>query len=272
MSIDEIYEAVKNETCIKLYKIEKEKADDITIFDSKFGGIPYWDFSKEFPTDSKGEKLNLLAQINFDKEKFNDERLPQNGILQFYISSSDDKYGMNFDEQDKQKNWRIVYHEIVNYDITEEEVKKNKVKTFKDVTPEYNTPFTDTYRIKFRNTEDVMNYEAENFNSIVVRILKNKFNVSIEEKFVNDYLEKIDENYYKKFETWGHKLLGYPAFTQSDPRDYNKEYRKYDTLLLQIDTDDDIMWGDSGIANFFINSEDLLHKNFSNVLYNWDCC
>lgn len=52
-----------------MYKIEKEKADDLTIFDSKFGGISYWDFSKEFPTDSKGEKLSLLAQINFDKEK-----------------------------------------------------------------------------------------------------------------------------------------------------------------------------------------------------------
>lgn len=69
-------------------------------------------FSKEFPTDSKGEKLNLLAQINFDKEKFNDDRLPQKGILQFYISSNDDIYGMNFDEQDKQTDWRVIYHEI----------------------------------------------------------------------------------------------------------------------------------------------------------------
>lgn len=50
------------------------------------------------------------------------------------------------------------------------------------------------------------------------------------------------------------------------------EYNKYNTLLLQIDTDDDIMWGDSGIANFFINKEDLENKNFKNILYNWDCC
>ena len=123
MTIEEIYEAVKNETCIKSYKIEKEKADNLTIFDSKFGGIPYWDFSKEFPTDSKGEKLNLLAQINFDKERFNDDRLPQKGILQFYISSNDDIYGMNFDEQEKQTDWRVIYHENVNYNITEEEIK-----------------------------------------------------------------------------------------------------------------------------------------------------
>lgn len=49
-----------------MYKIEKKKVDNLTIFDSKFGEIPYWDFSKEFPTDSKGEKLKLLAQINFE--------------------------------------------------------------------------------------------------------------------------------------------------------------------------------------------------------------
>ena len=83
----------------------------------------------------------------------------------------------------------------------------------------------------------------------------------------------IDEIYEAiKNETWGHKLLGYPAFTQSDPREYHKKYGKYDTLLLQIDTDDGIMWGDSGVANFFINKDDLKNMNFSSVLYNWDCC
>ena len=60
MTIDEIYEAIKNETCIKSYKIEKEKAENLSIFDSKFGGIPYWDFSKDFPVDSKGQKQGCL--------------------------------------------------------------------------------------------------------------------------------------------------------------------------------------------------------------------
>ena len=33
----------------------------------------------------------------------------------------------------------------------------------------------------------------------------------------------------------------------------------------------DIMWGDVGVANFFIRPEDLKNKDFSKVLYNWDC-
>lgn len=270
MTIHEIYEAVKSETCIKSYKIEAEKAENLSIFDSKFGGIPYWDFSKEFPTDSKGEKLKLLAQINFDKEKFNDDRLPQKGILQFYIPSNDDVYGMNFDKQDKQTDWRAIYHENVNYEVTDDEVKRNGVKTFKEVSPDYYTPFSDTYKITFKITEEAISIDDESFDSVLAKILKEKFNVAVEENKVNNYLEQIDEKYYETFTSWGHKLLGYPAFTQSDPR-YN-EYSKYDTLLLQIDSNDDIMWGDCGVANFFINKEDLLKKDFSNILYNWDCC
>lgn len=44
-------------------------------------------------------------------------------------------------------------------------------------------------------------------------------------------------------------------------------------LLLQIDTDDalNIMWGDAGVANFFIREKDLINLDFSNVVYNWDC-
>lgn len=32
MTLDEIYEAIKNETCIKSYKINKEKTDNLSIY------------------------------------------------------------------------------------------------------------------------------------------------------------------------------------------------------------------------------------------------
>lgn len=273
MTIEEISEAVKNETCIKSYKINKEKVDNLTIFDSKFGGIPYWDFSKEYPIDSKGNKLKLLAQINFEKENFNDNRLPQKGILQFFISSSEDGYGMNDDKLDNQTDWRVIYHENLNYDITEENIKNKGVKTFNEAIPCYYAPFNDTYKINFQICEEVMDCNNEGFRALVAKILRDKFDVTVEERKVENYLEQIDKKYYKKFRSnWGHKLLGYPAFTQTDPRIYKDKYSRYDTLLLQIDSDDDIMWGDCGVANFFINKNDLLNKNFDNILYNWDCC
>ena len=33
-----------------------------------------------------------------------------------------------------------------------------------------------------------------------------------------------------------------------------------------------ILWGDCGVANFFISRTDLEKLDFSRVLYNWDCC
>ncbi|MDE5859478.1 MAG: DUF1963 domain-containing protein, partial [Oscillospiraceae bacterium] len=32
-----------------------------------------------------------------------------------------------------------------------------------------------------------------------------------------------------------------------------------------------IMWGDMGVANFFISENDLKNLDFSKVAYNWDC-
>lgn len=270
MTIEEIYEAVKKETNIKYYKIVKEASDDISIFDSKFGGYPYWDFSKEYPLDNKNEKMCLLAQINFDKEKLNDERLPQKGMLQFFISVTDDVYGMDFDNQTKQDNWKVVYHENINNDITEQDIRSRGIKSFKEVLPEYYVPFNNCYKISFIEDEQVISYNDISFNSTVANILNKEFNIAIDKSDVMDYLEEIDKDFYNKFDAWGNRLLGYPAFTQYDPR--HAQYTRYDTLLLQIDSGDEIMWGDAGVANFFINKKDLLNKDFNNILYNWDCC
>jgi uncharacterized protein YwqG len=76
------------------------------------------------------------------------------------------------------------------------------------------------------------------------------------------------------FRADGHKIGGYPYFTQYDPRAYTR-YSDCDfNLLFQMDTDwpENIMWGDAGVGNFFIREEDLRNCDFSHVLYNWDCC
>jgi uncharacterized protein YwqG len=43
-------------------------------------------------------------------------------------------------------------------------------------------------------------------------------------------------------------------------------------LLLQIDTDEQIMFGDSGVANVFISPEALRNKQFDQAYFHWDCC
>ncbi|AGF57706.1 uncharacterized protein YwqG [Clostridium saccharoperbutylacetonicum] len=81
----------------------------------------------------------------------------------------------------------------------------------------------------------------------------------------NTYLDELSGD--------GCRIGGYPIFVQYGPRE-NEELRTFDTLLLQLDCEYecDLMFGDGGIANFFINEEDLKKLDFTKVLYNWDCC
>ena len=97
----------------------------------------------------------------------------------------------------------------------------------------------------------------------------------IGDKHEYQYFNDADRDYlYDQLSAAGHRLLGYPCFTQCDPR---KPDGPYDTLLFQLDSDmtedreDLVLWGDCGVGNFFINREDLLRRDFSRVLYNWDC-
>jgi uncharacterized protein YwqG len=91
------------------------------------------------------------------------------------------------------------------------------------------------------------------------------------EQYSGENKNKLEDLSYNLFATNGHKIGGYAYFTQSDPREYIKD-SETSILLFQMDTDDEIMWGDAGVANFFINSADLINKDFSRVMYNWDCC
>ena len=70
-------------------------------------------------------------------------------------------------------------------------------------------------------------------------------------------------------------LMGYPFFTQTDPRYYHAD-KQTDILLFQLDSaghgnDVDILWGDSGVGAFFIKPEDLAGGHFERSWFNWDC-
>ena len=85
--------------------------------------------------------------------------------------------------------------------------------------------------------------------------------------------EEVLKVFYKYLSNGaGHKIGGYPDFAQYDPREDDDFH---DTLLLQIESEWNeqysVMFGDAGVANFFINREDLAHCKFDDVLYNWDC-
>ncbi len=269
--LDAIVSEIKARTAQPAYRIKMSNSESIGLTDSKFGGLPYWPDNMAYPANKKGEKLILLAQINFGEEKLSDNRLPKHGLLQFYVLG-DDLSGADFDDPFSQENFRIVYHAEIDGSVTEESVKALGVKAntdFKDDRESY-LPSDDEMIMSFEEMTDCMADCVDGFDALVGDIMKELYGEELTggavwKSFNNTEYEYLTEALNET--GWGHKLLGYPSFTQWDPRKDNE----HQTLLLQIDSQDDIMWGDSGVANFFIDESALKKLDFSDVMYTWDC-
>ena len=258
--------AIKEKTKIKSYHITPTEISEGDIFMSKFGGLGYWDNRMEYPKDDQGNQLILLAQINFDRDKFDDPNLPSSGLLQFYVLP-DDTFGADYDDLMNSK-YKVIFHEKVNYDIKKEDLVDIKTNIMLKDEDEY-FPFNKELKIEFEETCDYLSPVNACFREVLNDIVKEEFNIDVSDTpLYRVFGEGIMDYLHENLNTSGSKLLGYPHFTQTDPREIEK-YKDYKKLLFQMDSDRKvgIMWGNYGIANFFIKES----KNFNDILYTWDC-
>ena len=269
----QILDEIKRRTLTTAYQLEFDTESAPTIFDSKVGGLPYWDPAKTYPTDSKGNKMYLLAQINFDREKV-ESPLPQSGMLQFFLAY-DDAYGLHYHDEIRQKNWRVVYHEKIDTNMNAELVEGLGIPTDTE-NQEYCSPVLKSCVFHLVKKETwITSMHSDAFDTLTLELAEELFGET-EAEFGSDVFG--DEQFTLIVEEDSHnknsQLLGHPYFTQEDVRE---EGSRYATLLFQLDSEtvdkeEITMWGDCGVGNFFINAEDLQRLDFSNVLYNWDCC
>lgn len=263
-------------------RLKPSRAKNTSVFDSKMGGVPYFPKNMEYPKVREGEfegrPLFFLAQLNFEKlPKL--EGFPTEGILQFFAGCPDDDiYGMENWGSTDQNRFRIIYHENI---ITDE----GQLFSADDM-PDFSggeefMPFTGEFLLNAEAAAPahltVCDYR---FDDAAFKAFKEVFNVSVDGMYGDNGIYKVDEPLGKAL--WevsdiGTRIGGFPFFTQSDVR---KEGSPFEIMLFQSDSenggtddswDDEICWGDAGVANFFISAEDLKKRDFSNVLYNWDC-
>lgn len=277
--VEVILEEIRRRTKKQAYALVIDRDREPGLFDSKFGGLPYWDMEKEYPVDSNGNKMMLLAQINLERlfqEMERDELLPSTGMFQFFIAL-DDVYGMDFDGQGIQKNFKAVYHPSVNYQLEKAQVQSLDVPVCTDSGMDDCSPIWEEYAVKITRKTAYTGECDYRFEKMFCEVMEEKFGKQPEGKPLDEFLgEETYDKIMKELPNTGHWLLGYPCFTQTDPREYEEAYRYYDTQLFQMDSDyvedeDYILWGDGGVANFLINQEDLKKGDFSNILYYWDC-
>lgn len=263
---------VKRRTETPCWKLTLQPEGPCGLLDSKVGGLPYWDPALPYPTDSQGNKMTLLAQLNF-AQLGTEAPLPAQGLLQFFIGQ-DDVFGIDFDQPDSQKDFRVVYHPEPDPALTLEQIQALELPTH--VEADLCTPVIREAAFTAEKTVGYMGPGDCRFEALFREAVRAVTGEDIGEKNAYQYFDKADRDYfYDQLSAAGHRLLGYPFFTQYDPREPEGPY---DTLLFQLDSDmaedrkDLVLWGDCGVGNFFINREDLLCRDFSRILYNWDCC
>jgi uncharacterized protein YwqG len=235
-------------------KVSLHKDTPKHSWSSKVGGYPYWlTSSTEYPKGKNGKLLNFIAQINFAEIPELDG-FPREGLVQFFIGTND-LYGLDFDAPTAQNDFRVVYHANIENDTTK------LISDFSFIETPLYSPFSSStsYGLDFKLAKEIISVTDFRFET---QVMEGIFAPLEEDKY--DLMEAMAEISISA----GHKIGGYPHFTQEDPRSESHE-----VLLFQLDTDNEhgILWGDSGICNFFISADCLAQCDFSDVWYNWDC-
>lgn len=218
---------------------------------SQIGGLAWWPASRAYPAKANGRPLYLLAQINFAEMPPLDP-FPRTGLLQLFISDEDD-FGMGTSSADGSSGFCCVYHPDLTGDV---------LSDFTFLTAQR---VTDYFAL-------VKPLQARALTLRADRMPPDTFDYRFAQLLPDlDADEAACEAYIDSQRATPLRMGGYSSFTQSDPRE-DPDWKDGTFLLFMAGTTDGLMWGDAGIANFFIDEDDLRRRDFSRVSFYWDCC
>jgi uncharacterized protein YwqG len=240
------------------FTLEPIEHDDARA--SKVGGAPWWPPGEPLPEGPDGKPLALLAQVDLGALPAPMPGWPAAGLLQFFIAL-DGKYGVEYDNDDAadalatRRGHRVVYWPDASGPTQALVVAPTNALPMDPTQP---------LAMHFVAAQETISVRDHRFGQLVGgdtedALARHAEVTGVPVDDLHDALGEADTGA-------GHKLGGYPVFTQDDPR------RRTDLeLLLQLDTDEHVMWGDAGVGNFFIAPPDLARGEFSRVFYSWDC-
>ena len=277
------------QSCLRLMLLGRSQG----LFDSKLGGIPYWDNSQPYPTDAKGKPMAMVLQLNMEQLP-STALLPPTGMLQFFISADEEilegGYGADYENPTNQSNFRVVFHSQLNRYATPEQLAQYpRCETLKYA------PIDGEFHIAAYRGESCINQTVGEFDALAAQAVKNLYGEELGERDVAGYVKGLlpedirdqvddvlavgDSTMFQGVTEVNFQMLGFPAFEQFDPREKGS---RYDTLLLQIPTIETgstqegnhrfrTIWGDCGSVRLFINSEALRQLDFSDVYCDFQC-
>lgn len=219
---------------------------------SKLAGYPYLPKNHLPIKDEQGHHMLLLAQLNFaemDAPPF----FPKDGILQFFISQHCYE---TYTNETLKKSYKIRYFPTI---LTHAEL----VTDFSYLHAADFSGFPIKYEQALAAYQQVEPVSATDYR------LGHYINPQLLNKVITKDERTFSEIYLEHFLSAEHKIGGYPYFINQDIREENPPLQHYDTLLFQVVSNDaqHIMWGDSGVISFFINSKKLQQLDFSDVYF-----
>jgi len=230
---------------------------------SKLGGAPYLEIGECLPLADDQRAMVLLAQINFAELPTLDG-YPTLGLLQFFIASEmeDGMYGIRYGAETPEAH--MAQHSFRLRYIAEPLMDVSRLQRIEPPDIDTTTPHNPAKprAMRFAPAREAISPQDAGFRTWLDIDVDN---------WCKDQAQRLgvasDDFRERAFpDAGGHKVGGYPTFAQEDPRPADSPLR----LLLQLDSDDDLMWGDCGVGAFFIDPVDLARADFSRVLYNWD--
>jgi len=241
--------------------------DKPSIFESKIGGIPYMPKNVEIPVYNTSEQLRFLMQIKCSDVKGCDI-FPKSGILQFWIAG-DDVWGLYEDG-----GFRVIYYDTIDETVSENDIS-SKISEMNDMEKEY-FPLKGEFGVEFYPCEETIPTDSMKYQKLFIRYYNELSGENIKSIYDLPW-EILNIVLYQANSAYGHKIGGSSDFCQFDPRESEEDFERYDFQLLQMSSDfsnehENIMWGDGGVAHFFIKSEKLKNCDFSDILYYADCC
>lgn len=222
---------------------------------SQLGGRPWWPKGSVYPRGRDGAPLFLLAQINC-AELPAMAPFPREGLIQLFIGTGD-HYGANFDDLRKPSGFACIYHPRLDVESDAAAVPRRRPAAGALPLETPSSPKALAFTLE-QMAIDVSDYR---FAALLPDIADDE---ALLEAYVSWLIDDVAVPAVR--------LGGYPTFTQEDPRAHHAGPALGDLALLTVDTTNGIMWGDSGAAQFLMHEDDLARRDFTRVIYNWDCC
>jgi len=231
---------------VKILATPVPAGESLPLLQSKFLGQPFLPVGTPHPHDEKGQPMLLLAQLNFAEIPAL-AGFPTTGILQFFASPTE-----WYDTED----YKVLYHAATDAEPqTDFSFLTSALYEDSPIYKEHALAFS--LATEYGGAEDC------------------RFDMAFGDKDYYEYQATLAKAQQEELDDYcnnsGHRLGGYAYFTQGDPREHEPNGQT-DVQLLQIDTDEEIMFGDAGLAHLFISPAALANKQFDQAYFYWDCC